>query len=272
VYFYQLGLRLGLPAMLEEGARMGFGTATSIDLGSETKPFFPPGVQYYDRRYGPRGWSRAVTLNLAIGQGENNQSLVSMMRFYAAMAGDGKLRAPHLVRAQEATDLDLGLTPDQLDGLRHSMSDVVRRGTAAASGGRELDVAGKTGTAQNPHGKDHGWFIGFAPAENPKIIVGSIMEYKEHGSTVAPYVVQVIRRYLTSLDSTLARVPVRVSVEADSAPRETIIQPPDTLRPVTDTLRLPLQLRPPPVRLRPTPAPVRRPPDTLRPRTDTLRP
>ncbi|MGH7560063.1 MAG: penicillin-binding protein 2 [Gemmatimonadales bacterium] len=231
VYFYQLGLRLGLPAMLEEGTRLGFALATAIDLGVETRPFYPPGVQYYDRRYGPRGWSRAVTLNLSIGQGENNQSLVSMMRFYAAMAGDGKLRVPRLVWPATAPPPagDLGLTADQLVGLRYALSDVVRSGTAAASGGRELNVAGKTGTAQNPHGKDHGWFIGFAPADEPRIIVGSIMEFKEHGSSVAPYVVQVIRRYLVKRDSTLAKARVRLRVEADSAPRETVL-PPDTAR------------------------------------------
>jgi len=231
VYFYQLGLRLGLPTILEEGTHLGFALPTKIDLGVETKPFFPAGVQYYDRQYGPRGWSRAVTLNLAIGQGENNQSLISMMRFYAALAGDGKLRTPYIVKSRDTMPAaDLGVSEEDLAGLRLAMSDVVQRGTAAASGGRDLDVAGKTGTAQNPHGKDHGWFMAFAPATNPKIVVGSIMEFKEHGSTVAPYVVRVIRRYLTSQDSTLAKVPIRVRIERDSAPREQIIQLPDTAR------------------------------------------
>ena len=50
-------------------------------------------------------------------------------------------------------------------------------------------MAGKTGTAQNPHGKDHGWFIGFAPADEPELVVGAIMEFAEHGTVVAPYVV-----------------------------------------------------------------------------------
>ncbi len=233
VYFYQLGLRLGLPTLLEDGTRLGFAMPTKIDLGVETKPFYPAGVQYYDRQYGPRGWSRAVTLNLAIGQGENSQSLVSMMRFYAALAGDGKLRVPYIVKPRDTMPAgDLGLDQEDLDGLRYALSDVVTRGTAAASGGRELNVAGKTGTAQNSQrkDKDHGWFLGFAPADNPKIIVGSIMEFKEHGSTVAPYVVRVIRRYLTSQDSTLAKLPVRVRVERDSAPRDQAIQLPDTVR------------------------------------------
>ena len=73
---------------------------------------------------------------------------------------------------------------------------MVERGTAAASRHADLAVAGKTGTAQNPHGKDHGWFIGFAPAEKPELVVGGIMEFAEHGTTVAPYVVRTLRRYI----------------------------------------------------------------------------
>jgi penicillin-binding protein 2 len=104
----------------------------------------------------------------------------------------------------------------------------VQSGTAAGSGGRDLNVCGKTGTAQNSHGKDHGWFIGYAPADKPQIIVGSIMEAKEHGSSVAPYVVQVIRRFLTAGDSTLLKARVRVPVLEDSVTGA--LAPPDTTR------------------------------------------
>lgn len=220
VYFYQLGLRIGLSNLLEEGTRLGFGKRTGVDLGSEVEPTYPPSTAYYDRFYGPRRWSSAVTLNLAIGQGENDQSLVGMTQFYAALAGNGTAEPPHVVRPPAgARSRGLGLTTAQLEGLRTSMMDVVRRGTAAASGGRELNVAGKTGTAQNPHGKDHGWFIAFAPADNPKIVIGSIMEFALHGSSVAPHVVRVIRRYLSRFDPTLARARVNVAVQQDSAPR-----------------------------------------------------
>jgi penicillin-binding protein 2 len=97
------------------------------------------------------------------------------------------------------------------------MSEVVQRGTAARSGGRDLDVAGKTGTAQNPHGPDHGWFIAFAPADNPRIVVGSIMEFALHGSGVAPFVVKVIRRYLQAADPALADADIRIVLQPDSA-------------------------------------------------------
>ncbi len=228
VYFYQLGLRLGLDAILEDGARMGLRDLTGIDLEAEAASFFPASRAYYDRTYGPRGWTNAVTLNLSIGQGENNQTLINVMRFYQALAGDGREVTPHFVGAEQRNAIDLGLTPAQLAGLRESMIAVVTRGTAAGSRGRDLNVAGKTGTAQNPHGPDHGWFIGFAPADKPEIIVGAILERGLHGSSVAPWVVRVIGRFL---ESGLADrdVPIEIIVPQDTAPRPEELRP-DTLR------------------------------------------
>jgi cell division protein FtsI/penicillin-binding protein 2 len=155
-----------------------------------------------------------------------------MMRFYAALAGDGTSTPPYLVdRPKRGAVRQLGLTPAQLIGLRIALCRVVQSGTAAASGGRELQVCGKTGTAQSSRkGDDHGWFLGYAPANNPRIIVGSIMESLggHGGATVAPYVVQVIKRYLTSQDSTLLRAKVRVPVLEDSVTG--VSTPPDTAR------------------------------------------
>jgi penicillin-binding protein 2 len=218
VYFYQLGLRIGLPALLAEVSSFGLGEATGLDLGFERASLFPASTAYYDRQYGPRGWSNAATLNLAIGQGENEQTLLSQVRFYAALAGDGTVPIPHILQSKPPGETrNLGLTTEQLVGLRAAMEGVVSRGTAAASGGRDLRVAGKTGTAQNPHGDDHGWFIGFAPADNPTVVVGSIMEFAKHGSSVAPFVVRAIRRYLEPTDPQLARAKVRVLIQEDSA-------------------------------------------------------
>ncbi|MDZ4673595.1 MAG: penicillin-binding protein 2 [Gemmatimonadota bacterium] len=226
VYFYQLGLRLGVPALLEEGHLLGFGEPTGIDLPHEVSSSLPGSTAWYDRQYGPRGWSNAVALNLAIGQGENDQTLLNMVRFYQGLAGNGTLIAPHLVQPRAgAVPRDLGLTADQLILLRRAMSAVVESGTAAASGGRDIRMAGKTGTAQNPHGEDHGWFIGYAPAEDPKIVVGAFFEFGLHGSTVAPYVARVIRRYLESIDPSLRGVNIRLEVQADSAPAPLTIVP-----------------------------------------------
>lgn len=222
VYFYQLGLRIQLANILADGVSMGFRARTDVDLVNETSPIWPATVEYYDRRYGPRGWSNSVVLNLAIGQGENTQTLINMVRFYAALAGDGKTPTPYVVAPDSSQEFDLGLTTEQLDGLRHSLIAVVERGTAARSRVKEFTVAGKTGTAQNAQDpeRDHGWFLAFAPAEKPEIVVGAIFEFGLHGSDVAPYVVQSIRRYLLGPDSAAGDRPrrERLDLPGDAAP------------------------------------------------------
>jgi penicillin-binding protein 2 len=241
VYFYQLGLRIQLANLLEDGLGMGFGQRTNIDLVNEVTPIWPPNTAWYDRHYGPRGWSNAVSLNLAIGQGENTQTLVNMVRFYATLAGDGKAPTPYLVHPDTAAAYDLGLTSDQLDGLRKALVAVVERGTARGSRLKEFTVAGKTGTAQNSKGVDHGWFIAFAPAEKPEIIIGAIFEFGGHGTVVAPYVVQAIRRYILGPDSTGDHpIPERLILPGDAPPSpRTPLQPavPDSAAPtVTDSV------------------------------------
>ncbi len=217
VYFYQLGLRVQLANMLEDGVSMGFGERTHIDLVNEVGPIWPNSIAWFDKRYGPRGWSSAAMLNLAIGQGENTQTLMNMVRFYAALAGNGKTPAPYLVRPDTAAQYDLKLNRDQLDGLRKALIAVVEQGTAARSRIKDFTVAGKTGTAQNA-GKNHGWFIGFAPAEKPEIIIGAIFEFGGHGTVVAPYVVQAIRRYVLGPDSAGAKPLRRLDLPGDAPP------------------------------------------------------
>jgi penicillin-binding protein 2 len=156
-------------------------------------------------------------LNLAIGQGENAQTLVNMVRFYQMLASDGQSRPPYLVRPAAAGALAiLGLTTEQLAGLRQAMINVVERGTARGARLEAVTIAGKTATAQNPHGPDHGWFIGFAPAEKPEIVVGAIIEFSRHGSSVAPLVARVMAKYLGA-DSTIA-IRIQQALPADSAP------------------------------------------------------
>lgn len=229
VYFYQLGLRVQLANMLSDGVRMGFQERTNVDLVNEAAPIWPGGTDYYDRRYGPRGWSNSVVLNLAIGQGENTQTLMNMVRFYAALAGDGHSPTPFIVQPDSSRSFDLGLTGAQLSGLREALIAVVERGTAARSRLKEIAVAGKTGTAQNAQDKtrDHGWFLAFAPAEKPEIVVGAIFEFGLHGSDVAPYVVRTIRRYLLGPDSAGADGPRRLDLPGD-APRQARPAPGDT--------------------------------------------
>lgn len=234
VYFYQLGIKLGVTSVIEDANEWGFRGRTGIDLPSESPSEFPTGPEYYDRLYGPRRWTAAVALNLAIGQGENAQTLVDMVRLYQMLASDGRSRTPFVVRPRRASgDHSLGLTPEQLGGLRQALLGVVEQGTARGSRLASLTIAGKTGTAQNPHGPDHGWFIGFGPAEKPEIVVGAIVEFSQHGTSVAPLVSRAIAHYL-GLDESIASQ-LRVTVAPDSAPTPfqlPVLTPPDTIRPI----------------------------------------
>lgn len=203
VYFYQLGQRLGLQTILDAGIAMGFDGRTGIDLPSEQRSLYPATTAYFDSLYrGPRNWSAPATiLNFSIGQGEITQTLINMVQFYQALAGDGTEVAPHLFQAQEAETHSLGLSEEQLRGLRRSLIAVLEAGTAGRSRRAGLSIAGKTGTAQQSSGKDHGWFIGFAPTEDPVLVVGAIMEEMEHGSDVGPYVADALARYILGPDS-----------------------------------------------------------------------
>lgn len=226
VYFYQLGLKLGLETLLQEAAALGMHDPVGIDLPNERTSFFPPSTEYYNRRYGPRGWTRAVTLNLAIGQGENVQTPLNIAYFYALLASPtGRVPPPHLVEIpSNAPVRELRLAESIRADLRSALIAVVEGGTAAASRVADLHIAGKTGTAQNPQGEDHGWFVAFAPAEAPEVVVAAIVEFAEHGSSVAPLVTRIIARHLRGTAASDWGVP-RLVVPEDSAPASVPIVP-----------------------------------------------
>jgi penicillin-binding protein 2 len=236
VYFYQLGMSLGVTSLLEDGNAWGFRGRTGIDLPGEIPSEFPTGPEYYDRLYGPRRWTSAVALNLAIGQGENAQTLVQMVRLYQQLASDGRLRTPFVVRQATTTNdnASLDLSADQISWLRRAMIAVVEQGTARGSRLAALTIAGKTGTSQNSHGADHGWFIGFAPADKPEVVVGAIVEFAEHGTAVAPLVARTIAHYL-GIEDTRART-IRIAVPNDSAPQPFQLPGQDTVTPPVFTV------------------------------------
>lgn len=247
VYFYQLGLKLGLTSLLEDANSWGFRMRTGIDLPGEVTPDFPAGTEYFDRLYGPRHWTSAVTLNLAIGQGENAQTLIDMVRLFQMIASDGKSRPPYIVDPKPGPAYDLELNPAQLAGLRQAMVNVVEQGTARGARLSTLTIAGKTGTAQNSQGANHGWFIGFGPAEHPEIVVGAIMEFARHGTAVAPLVAHIIAHYMGA--DTLAAPTFQFQLPEDSSPRQLQVLP---VPADTDTTGAP------------APAPVPPPPDSVR--------
>ncbi len=204
VYFYQLGIKLTLVEVLAEAPSFGFGRPTGIDLPSEASGAFPPDTAWYTRRYGRWGWTNSVVLNLAIGQGENAQSPLKMAQFFAALASDGTLPTPRVGRDGPVAEpaYRVPLDSEDLMGLRSALVEVVNAegGTARGSRLRRWTLAGKTGTAQNPHGKDHAWFIGFAPAEDPEIVTAVLVEGGGHGSSAAaPIASRLIDFYLQRL-------------------------------------------------------------------------
>ncbi len=197
VYFYQLGLRMTLSKMLAGGVKLRFREKSGIDLPNETTPQWPYAVDYFNKRYGAKGWSNAVTLNLSIGQGENTQTILNMARFYTALATDGSAARPEVVKRNPDRVRILDLNAKQLAGLRDAMADVVSgRGTAASAQIEGVILAGKTGTAQNETDKDHAWFVGFAPKDDPKIVVAVMLYQGQHGYAAARIASKVVEHYL----------------------------------------------------------------------------
>ncbi len=207
VYFYQLGQLIGLEEFLKGGIAVGMNDRSGIDLPGEYRPRWPADIKYYDEAYGPRNWSRAVTLNLSIGQGENSQTVVNMARIFTALATDGTSKNPEIVAKEPVIRRSFSLSADQMSGLRSALVDVVSsRGTAGASAIQGIQIAGKTGTAQNSEdpNRDHGWFVGFAPADDPKIVVAVFLQFGEHGSTAARFASSIIGHYLKSATAPIA--------------------------------------------------------------------
>jgi penicillin-binding protein 2 len=201
VYFYQLGIKIGLSRLVAGGISLGARERSGIDLPDEARPFFPGTdvKDYYDRKYGKNGWSQAVVLNLAIGQGENDQTVAAMGRFYTALATDGNAAQPQVVVGAVERARIMQLTPAQMDGVRAALSGVVSsRGTASTAQIQGVVLAGKTGTAQNSQDPlhDHAWFVGFAPANDPKIVVAVMLEFGGHGDRAARIASKIIQAYL----------------------------------------------------------------------------
>jgi penicillin-binding protein 2 len=209
VFFYQLMLKVGFDKWNEYGQRFGFGQATNTDTGEETTGLLPS-TEYYDSRYGKGKWTQGFLISLAIGQGELGVSPLQMARYTAALANGGIVYRPHAVesiRNKETNKVDpvrrdstlVGLSPRVMGLLREGMQRVVQSpgGTGGMARIQGVLSAGKTGTAENPHGKDHAWYIGFAPFDNPKIAVVVMLENSGFGGAkAAPIAGLVMEKYL----------------------------------------------------------------------------
>ncbi|WP_425155348.1 penicillin-binding protein 2 [Candidatus Palauibacter sp.] len=224
VWFYQAGQRIGLDTLLEEAVKLGFDRPAGIDLPSEIRGRFPDSREWYDQRYGRGGWFESVIMSLSIGQGENAQTLLTMAQFYAALATGASPVQPHLARdellAERRVDWTLDLSETHRQQLVDALVRVVNQpgGTAYGSRLSRWTMAGKTGTAQNPHGEPHSWFVGFAPAYDPRIVVAAIVEHghpDNQPSLAVPLASRIVDRHLETLGLPPEATPgVRPSAEA----------------------------------------------------------
>ena len=199
VYFYQLGLKIGLARLVAGGITLGSHARSGIDLPAEMRPQFPDSdyKAYFTRKY-PGGWNQSASLNLSIGQGENSQTVVNMARFYTALATDGQAAQPRVVQGAAQRTRLFTLDSTQMRGIRNALAGVVSRGTAGSAKIQGVVLAGKTGTAQNSQdpNNDHAWFVGFAPADDPKIVVAVMLEFGGHGPRAAKIAARIIEHYL----------------------------------------------------------------------------
>jgi len=195
VYFYQLGLRLGLEPIEQTAHALGLGDRTGIDLPGEARGLVPSS-QYYNQHFHTGKWPRGVLLNLGIGQGELLATPVQLATMTAVVANGGHAVRPHVVQSiqgerdfhlERPVETGLNTKTADWDAVHLAMHKVtLPGGTANASRTVPgMDVAGKTGTAQNPHGKDHALFVCFAPLEAPSLAMAIVVENVGHGSEFA---------------------------------------------------------------------------------------
>ena len=198
VYFYQVGLWLGADRLIEWSSRLGVGQVTGIDLPGESRGNLA-GREWKKRRFS-ESWFLGDTVNYSIGQGFLLMTPLQLARVYAALANGGILVVPHLSAGKHPQGTDLHLPKEALGWVRKGMEEVVKSGTGRASGVYGVSVSGKTGTAQNPHGDDHAWFVGYAPSDNPRYVAVALVEGGGHGSSVAAPLVGQVLAYLVGVE------------------------------------------------------------------------
>jgi len=184
---------------------LGFGKKLGLDIPGELNGNIPS-TAYYDKYHGKNRWHSMTVISLAIGQGEIGITPVQMANLSALIANRGFFYTPHIIRAigkkdslnkvflqKRRCDID----PVYFDVVIQGMENVVMAGTATNARIDSITVCGKTGTAQNPHGKNHSIFIAFAPRENPKIAISVVVENAGFGATwAAPIASLMIEKYI----------------------------------------------------------------------------
>ncbi len=206
IYFYQLGLKLGLDSLVSFCRILPLGKPTGIDLASENAGIIPS-RDWLDSLYGKGKWTKGVLLNFAIGQGEILATPLQLALTYAAIANNGEFCEPHLLASVDSAQKTvrtistrkhfIPLNRAHLNQVKVALEKVVEYGTAKTARLKEITIAGKTGTAQTK-GPDHAWFVGYAPAEKPEVVFAVLVENAGHGGVVAaPIARQLIRNYFS---------------------------------------------------------------------------
>lgn len=185
----------------------GFGRTFNTDLFSELRGNIPES-SYYDYYYGKNGWKAITIRSLAIGQGEILVTPMQLANYTALIANRGYYIKPHLVKEIENERIDSSFTQKHFPDVDKRNFDIIARGMHEVYAGEHgtarwynidtLQMCGKTGTAENPHGDDHSIFIAFAPFDHPKIAISVIVENSGFGSTWAvPIATLMMEYYLT---------------------------------------------------------------------------
>ena len=207
VYFYEMGNRVGIDVLKKYAALFGFGKTTGIDLFGENEGIIAS--PEYKMKVFDEDWYLGDTFNAAIGQGFNLATPIQLAVMLSAVANNGDIYKPHLVDkivnddgsvVKEIKPEKIGRLPvsaETLELLQSALKAVAQEGgTAAQMANLSVPVAGKTGTAENPHGKDHGLFVGYAPADNPNLVVVAVIDQGGFGSVSAAPIVQRIFEYV----------------------------------------------------------------------------
>ena len=182
-------------AVMEFGLGKRF---TDTDL-SEQSAGSIPSIAFFDKYYGKTGWKAITIRSLSIGQGEILATPLQLANQAAAIANEGYYITPHLNRndSMRIHRHNIDIEEKHFAAVKEGMHMVMVNGTGRHYAIDSLNMAGKTGTAQNPHGKDHAIFIGFAPVDDPKIAVAVVVENAGFGATWAcPVATMLMEQYL----------------------------------------------------------------------------
>jgi len=209
VFYYQLMLKVGFDEWTKYGRAFGFGKTTNVDILEESAGLLPS-TDYFNRVYGKGKWTQGYLVSLGIGQGEMGVTPLQMANYAAMLGNKGHYRQPHAVNyvynkwtkktdtvAYEQHRVEISDRTWNIvrEGMRRCVMEPGGTGSIVRIAG--VQVAGKTGTAQNPHGKDHAWFIGFAPFDNPKIAICVLVENGGYGAVAAgPIAGMCMEQYL----------------------------------------------------------------------------